>query len=316
MPDILTLTLNPTIDVSADVSEVVPNAKLRCTDGHLDPGGGGVNVARAIRFLGGDATAMLATAGVTGRLLMEMLAAEGIPVLAFETPGLTRQAFAVRETASGDQYRFVMPGTEWTADMRDRFLAEIEARVGADSLVVASGSLPPGVPPEYYGDINDLVAKRGGRTILDTSGPALARAAVRRTDHPLHVLRMDWAEARELSGRPIETQAELGEFAAELVGRGIARYVVMSLGPKGTLGASADEQCFCAPPKVDVVSAVGAGDSMVAALTLGLSRGWAFSRAVAFGTAAAASAVTTPATRLCDRDLAERFLDEVRVGEA
>src|SRR5690606_31616549 len=135
----------------------------------------------------------------------------------------------------------------------------------------------------------------GAQLILDTSGEALAEAAAN-TGPPFALLRMDGAEATEVSGRDFASPADLADYGSELIGAGAAERLVMSIGARGTVGITADERFFCRPPKIETLSAVGAGDSMVAAIAMQLSAGESFRNAVRHGVAAAGSAVLTPAT--------------------
>lgn len=299
MTDILTVTLNPAVDVAASVEHVVAGPKLRCANQTLDPGGGGVNVTRAVQLLGGRSEAFVAVAGSTGRLLVELLEGEGIRPIRFETGGLTRQSFSVTEGASDAQFRFVMQGPVWGADLVTSLFHDLEKILRPGMWVVASGSLPPGLPADTYVGLGALIRRAGAQMILDTSGEALLTAA-KPDNGRYHLLRLDGQEAETLAGRSFDTARDLALFARELVESGVSDCVVLGLRAKGSVGVSADEMVYCRPPKVKPVSTVGAGDSLVAAVTLGLARGWPFRQAVAYGTAAAASAVTTPATRLCD----------------
>ncbi len=177
--DILTITLNPTVDFATSAPRVYPEHKLRCTEPHIDPGGGGINVARAIRMLGGQATALVAIGGATGAHLLQLLALEGVPTVAFQGPGETRQSFSVTDDATSEQYRFVMPGPSWTEPDVTRGLKSIDQAAGDGTLVVLSGSQPPGVAKEFPSILADHVTGRGARLIVDTSGPALTHLVQR-----------------------------------------------------------------------------------------------------------------------------------------
>ncbi len=313
MREILTVTLNPTLDVSASTPLVAPHLKLRCAGERLDPGGGGINVSRAVARLGGSSTAFAALAGVTGDLAAAMLEGEGIDVARFAGPGLTRQSFAVTEAESGQQYRFVMAGPVWSESDVAAMLEALEAAIPSGALVVLSGSLPPGVGAEVQGRIGALARGQGGRFLLDTSGPALTAAAAGMPGGPVDLLRMDRAEAEELAGRPFDRPEALALFGRVLLRAGVANHLVMALGAEGNVGVWSDGAVHCRPPAVEVVSAVGAGDSLMGALTLSLARGEPLAEAVRLGTAAAAATVTTPATELFDGALARHLAADVTV---
>ncbi len=313
MPGILTVTLNPTIDISSTVERVVPGPKLRCEAPQIDPGGGGINVSRAIAIIGGDSTALVAVGGGSGRMLTELLGAEGIRHVTLTVAGETRQSVSVTDRAGGGQYRFVMPGPTWGDAETARATEAIVANAPEGGLVVLSGSQPPGVPADFP---LRLAAALGGRArlIVDTSGAPLAACAA--TPDGIYLLRMDHEEAEALSGQRLESRAETLAFAASLVAARSAEVVVVAMGEAGNLLVSADTQVFCAPPKVKVASKVGAGDSFVGAMTRVLSEGGGLDEALRHGTAAAAAAVITEATRLCRREDVERLLEQCRAEPA
>jgi len=307
MSNILTITLNPTVDFSTSAKRVHPDRKLRCEAATRDPGGGGVNVARAIHILGGDACAFAAVGGHMGQILLSLLGHEGVQVHPFDIPGETRQSMAVIERRSGQQYRFVMPGPIWDAALVKQALKKLRKAAPKDGYVVLSGSNPPGVPDNFPALLADQIQSTGTRLVVDTSGRALRRMAAE-PDNPPYLLRMDKAEAEELAEVPLETVGELARFATDLVKRGVAQVIVMALGSKGSVLAIGDERWHAAAADVQVRSKVGAGDSFVGALVLSLSRGDAPPVALQKGAAAASAAVMTDATRLCPRTEAESLV--------
>lgn len=305
---ILTLTLNPALDMATGVARIVPGEKLRCDEPLLDPGGGGLNVSRAIRALGGDSLALVALGGLTGDRLAGLIRAEGVAFLSIHGPGETRLSFSVTEGDSGRQYRFMMPGPVWTEDQRARVFTLLRATARPGGYSVISGSQPPGVPADFPGAL--VASMPGSLGVLDTSGAALAEAVA----HPipgLHVLRMDAEEAAGLAGHPLITRAETATFAQTLARRGVADMVVVARGAEGNLLADRDQRLFAPAPQVEVKSTVGAGDSFVAAFVLALARGAGPAEALRHGTAAAAAAVTTDATQLCHLDDVQRLLPAV-----
>ena len=293
---ILTLTLNPALDMATEVPDILPGQKLRCTDPHLDPGGGGLNVSRAIKALGGDSLALVALGGLTGDRLAGLIRAEGITFLSILGPGETRQSLTVTEKASGKQFRFMLPGPVWGAAERARVFTLLSATARPGGISVISGSQPPGVPADFPGQL--AASMEGSRVVLDTSGAALTEAVA----HPipgLEVLRMDGEEAEELAGRKLESRTDTADFASELVARGVAQRVIVARGADGNVLAEAGRRLFSPAPQVKVRSTVGAGDSFVAAFVLGMARGQDAGAALAMASAAAAAAVMTDATQLC-----------------
>ncbi|SEN42266.1 1-phosphofructokinase family hexose kinase [Palleronia pelagia] len=306
---ILTITLNPTVDFSTATDGIVPELKLRCDDPQIDPGGGGINVARAIRLLGGQAVALIAIGGGTGAQLLQRLAHEGVATVAFQGPGETRQSVSVIDRTDGQQYRFVMPGPTWGEGDIGRALNSIDQATGDDTLVVLSGSQPPGVAKDFPSILADHVGDRGARLIVDTSGPALHHLVEK--PHPsLHLLRMDDAEAEELAGRKLPSVTDTAAFCRELIDRGVARSIIVARGADGSVLSTAEGSWHSVGPKVDVISKVGAGDSFVGAYTLGLAEGREAGECLRLAVAAASNAVMTEATRLCDRETTDRLMQD------
>jgi 6-phosphofructokinase 2 len=307
---ILTLTLNPALDMATEVAEFVPGQKLRCTNPMLDPGGGGLNVSRAIRALGGDSLALVALGGLTGDRLAGLIRADGVTFLSILGPGETRQSLTVTEQSTGKQYRFMLPGPVWTETERARVFTLLRATARPGGFSVISGSQPPGVPADFPAQL--AASMPGSRPILDTSGQALVEA-VRHPIPGLEVLRMDSEEGEALAGKPLDSRSDTADFAQSLVQKGVAKMVVVARGADGNVLADGTRRIFAAAPKVKVKSTVGAGDSFVAAFVLALARGQWPDQALAQGSAAAAAAVMTDATHLCRQEDVERLLPQAAV---
>jgi 6-phosphofructokinase 2 len=308
---IVTLTLNPALDMSTEVARLVPDEKLRCAEPVLDPGGGGLNVSRAVMALEGESLALVALGGLTGDRLAGLIRNAGVPFLALTAPGETRQSLTVTEAATGHQFRFMLPGPIWSEADQDRVFTLLRASARAGAFGVISGSQPPGVPLDFPARL--ARAMPGLNVILDTSGPALAEAIA----HPiasLEMLRMDGYEAGQIAGRSLVSRADSADFASDLVARGVARTVIVARGADGSVLANAKERLFCAAAKVKVVSTIGAGDSFVAGYILARAQGQDEAASLAMATAAASSAVTTPATDLCHLGDVAVFLAECAVS--
>jgi 6-phosphofructokinase 2 len=309
MTDVLTITVNPALDLSTEAPAVIPDQKLRCSAPRVQPGGGGVNVSRAIANLGGRSRTLIAFGGHTGAILVDKLKAEGLEPISLDVAYPTRESVTVRDAANGLQYRFMMPGPPWTAEDCLAARQAIGRAMRKGDLVVKSGSNPPGMPDDFFMDLNREITAAGGRLVLDTSGPALARAGAGGAN--LYTLRMDLAEARELSGRDLVRIEDVADFARELRRNGAAEIVLIAAGAQGTVIDCDDWTGLTRPPVVVPLSKVGAGDSFVAAFCLALMRGADPVEACAWGTAAAASAVTTADTDLCSRADTERYVKQV-----
>lgn len=310
MKPIVTLTLNPTLDKSSAVRQVVADRKLRCDPPLREPGGGGLNVARVVGELGGEALALYTAGGFPGRMLSELLDATGVRHTPIPIAGETRENLMVVERSTGRQFRFGMPGPVLAAAEWQACLDALDAIEPAPDYIVASGSLPPGVPSDFYARVARHGRERGARVIVDTSGEALRPAL----EAGVFLVKPN---ARELDAFfPGERAHDIGlaEAARRVVENGWAEVVVLSLGAAGALLVS-DGACRRIPsPAVEIVSKVGAGDSMVAGIVVALSRGEELGAAVSYGVAAGAAAVLTPGTALCRREDVDRLYAEIEAG--
>ena len=309
---VVTLTLNPALDMSSEVPALIPDQKLRCTEPLLDPGGGGLNVSRAIAALGGESLALVALGGLTGDRLAGLIRAEGVPFLALTAPGETRQSLTVTEASTGRQYRFMLPGPKWSEADQERVFTLLRASARPGAFGVISGSQPPGVPVDFPARL--ARAMPGLNVVLDTSGPAL-REAVANPIPGLAILRMDGEEAEGLAGGPLASRSDSADFAESLVEKGVARTVVIARGADGSVLVDKDRRIFAKAAKVRVKSTVGAGDSFVAGMVLALARGDSPEAALSMGSAAASAAVTTDATQLCRREDVERLLPQCVISQ-
>ncbi|MRX51780.1 hexose kinase [Paracoccus sp. S-4012] len=303
---VLTVTLNPAYDLATSIERVVPEIKLRCAAPLADPGGGGINVSRAIARIDGESRAAVSLGGPNGEAMERLLAEEGITTVPLPAPGETRLSFAVTETLTGAQFRFMMPGPEWSEADAEAAVAAVREAAPPGTRVVLSGSTPPGVPEDIAARMQaGLGSER--RLYVDTSGPALH--AIGRVPAGLALLRMDGAEAEDLAGRPLPTRRASAEFAADLVGRGVAEAVLVARGGDGNIVADAEGVWHAEALRVPVVSKVGAGDSFLGAFVLARARGGDLPEALGWGAAAASAACMTPATELFRREDFERLLE-------
>ncbi|MEJ7930125.1 1-phosphofructokinase family hexose kinase [Ramlibacter sp. AN1015] len=308
---ILTLTMNPAVDVSARAPTVAPTHKIRCGDPTFHPGGGGVNVARVVCRLGAEATALYPAGGVTGELLRRLLDSEGVPSESVPVAGDTRESFSVHDDASGLDWRFVLPGpTLGEAEWRECLARTALACRGA-ALLVASGSLPPGVPDDFYGRVAEQAARDGVPLVLDTSGKALAAAL----EAGVHLVKPSLRELRELSGGALLDTAEQVAACREIIGRNGAQAVALSLGEDGALLVTREAAWRAPALRVKVLSTIGAGDSFLGGLVAGLAAGEAMPHAFRGAMAASAAALLSPGTALCRPEDVQRLRADVQVSE-
>ncbi|WP_286141796.1 1-phosphofructokinase family hexose kinase [Mycobacterium sp. M26] len=299
---IVTLTMNPALDITTSTDVVRPTDKLRCAAARYDPGGGGINVAHVADVLGASATAVFPAGGPAGEMVDRLLVAEGLSVHRIHIGGSTRESVTVNERSTDKQYRFVLPGPELTLAEQTECLLQLRRAAASAAIVVASGSLPPGVPPDFYQQVANVCADIGAVFVLDTSGGGL-----KHVNSGVFLLKPSVRELRECVERELADEAEQLAAARELIDRGCAEYVLVSLGSQGALLATRHGGHRFAPVEVPAGSGVGAGDAMVAGVAVGLTRGWSLTKSIRLGIAAGAAMLLTPGTAPCTREDTERL---------
>ena len=309
MAEIVTLTVNPSIDVATSVERVAPFHKLRCGAERRDPGGGGINVARVMKRLGADVVAMYPTGGAIGQLLRRLVDQEGLPGLTIPTSGETREDFTVVDETTGKPYRFVLPGpllseSEWRACL-DAFTS-LDQRV---RFVVASGSLPPGVPQDFYSRIAKIAKQAGKKAIIDTSGPPLKAAL----QAGVYLIKPSLREFKLLMGESLESQADRIKACHSLIDSGQVEIVTLTLGEQGALLVTRDQVLRARALPIKLVSVVGAGDSFLGAMVWSLACGHPIETAFRYGVAAGSAALLMPGTELCRREDVERLVNDVKL---
>ena len=299
---ILTITLNPCIDKSTSVAMIKPEQKMRCETPKFEPGGGGINVSRAIKKLNGESTALYMAGGHTGTFFQTLMNAEAIESIVVPISGQTRENFIVVDETTSFQFRFGMEGPTLLETELNNCLSMIYETKNVQYLV-ASGSIPNGVPSDFYAKIAAAAKQKNARFILDTSGEALREAA----DEGVYLLKPNLAELSALSGVVELAFDDVDEVAQKLVADGKCEVVVVSLGAAGAMLVTKDILKHIPAPKVNVRGTVGAGDSMVAGMVLSLQRGRDLESVVQYGVACGSSTTMSVGTGLCNLTDVERL---------
>ncbi len=309
MTDILTITLNPALDVATSCDQLQPSHKLRCTHAERFPGGGGINVARVVQRLGGDCLALYLAGGVVGDRLHKLLQAEQVPSHRLPIADETRESFSVLETSTGREYRFVLPGPDVSAMEWQACVDYLVAVEPAPRYVVLSGSLPPTMAVDSYAQLAALARSRGCKVVLDSSGAPLAAALA----SGVHLIKPSLRELSDLTGAQLEHESQWRTAAESLVKGGSADLVALSLGERGAMLFSAQGAWRADALKVDVKSTTGAGDSFLAAMVWALNQQMAAPDAFRYGVAAGSAALLHTGTNLCRADDVAHLLRQVQV---
>ena len=308
MSKIVTLTFNPCIDKSATVPQLVPEKKLSCSEPHFEPGGGGINVARVIKKLGGKATAIYPAGGYTGKFFNQLLAKENIPCIVIEVKNPLRENVIVLEESSNNQLRFGFPGPKLMKHEWEECLDSIAGITGAEFLV-ASGSLPGGAPDNIFARLATISKKKNLKLVVDTSKAALKQAA----NAGVYMLKPNLTELSLVLGKKDLSFNEITAAGKEIISRKYCEVLIVSLGEKGAMLFTKDIKIKASSPKVEKKSTVGAGDSMVAGFVLSLSQGKTFEEALKYGVACGTAATMNPGTELCNKKDADTLFQKIIV---
>ena len=302
MFNIVTITFSPCIDKSTSIAALIPEKKLQCAAPKLEPGGGGINVARAIKKLGGEAIAIFPSGGYTGRFFNHLMEKENIPVVVIETLNETRENIIVLNREINIQYRFGMPGTSLDEKEWKQVLEALE-ELKDISFVIASGSLPPGVPLDIYAQIGKITKSKNAKFVVDTCGEALKFAV----NEGAYLLKPNLGELASLAGKKEITPDEAKVIAGDIIKDGKCEVLVVSMGEKGALLVTKDMSEIIISPPVRKESTVGAGDSMLAGIVYYLSLSKSILEAVEYGVACGTAATMHPGTELCKKEDADKL---------
>lgn len=294
MPGIITITFNPAIDKSTSVYGLIPEKKLKCASPVYEPGGGGINVARAIKKLGVEAVAIYLAGGENGKRLTQLLSDEIVTSMVTKTKNGTRENLIVLDNSTNQQYRFGMPGPNIYEQEWQECLDSLQ-NIQNVNYIVASGSLPPGVPTDIFTRIARIAKNKKAKLIVDTSGEALKQVV----QTGVYLIKPNLKELSSLVGKKELNIDLVYDAASEVIDNGNCEVVVVSMGSAGALLVTKELAVQIIPPSVDIKSTVGAGDSMVAGLALSLSENKSLTEAVQYGVACGTAATMNPGTGLC-----------------
>jgi 6-phosphofructokinase 2 len=302
MATIVTITFNPALDKSVTVPEMISERKLHCSEPVYEPGGGGINVARAIKKLEGDAIALYLSGGSAGEKISELLSEDGVRHLAVSIKDNTRENLIVTDRTAKRQYLFDMPGPFITEGEWQRCLAELD-KLNDVQYIVVSGSFPRGMPNDIFKQLSRIARLKKARLIVDTSGEALEQAV----KAGAYLIKPNLKELGRLAQEEGLDPSGAVKIARQLISENDLQVVIVSLGPLGALLVTVDDSLLISPPELKPLSTVGAGDSLVAGIVYYLSKGKDLREAVQFGVACGSAATLNPGTELCKKADAERL---------
>jgi 6-phosphofructokinase 2 len=289
---IITLTLNPSLDKSTHFTGLVAEQKIRCEKPRYDAGGGGINVSKAIAKLSGNSLCIHTSGGSAGKMLEELVNKEGIESIVIPTQNWTRENFIAFENQTKAQYRFGFPGNELSEAEKETVIETIKG-IKAPYLVL-SGSLNEGLPTDFYQIIAETAKASGIKVIVDTSGEALKKVL----EKGVYLIKPNIGELAKLIGVERLALPEVEKAAKSLIENENAEVVVVSLGAEGAILVSKNQTEFVAAPKVEKKSTVGAGDSMVGGMVWALSQNKSLKEMLQWGVSCGTAATMNEGTQL------------------
>jgi len=302
MEKVLTITLNPAIDKSTSVSALVPEKKLRCKPPKFEPGGGGINVSRALKKLGYASTAMFLSGGYSGKFFESLLQEEQIETLVTPIAAHTRENLIVFDEAANLQYRFGMPGPKVHEKEWRECLKKLRSCSGCEHVVI-SGSNAHGVPLEFYSEAAEIVKQKNAKLIIDTSEEALQHAL----NTGVYLVKPNLGELSKIAGMKELDAGCVADVARSIINKGKCEVMVVSMGASGAMLVTANEQYHEAAPAVKIKSTVGAGDSMLAGIIIALQKSWDWKNVLRYGVSSGTAATMNPGTELCDKEDVEKI---------
>ena len=307
MEKIVTITLNPSIDKSTSVKGIVPEKKLRCSDPKFEPGGGGVNVSRALKKLGGNSTAIYFAGGYSGKFFTSLLELEGIDSLVVPIAEQTRENMIVVDESNNLQYRFGMPGPTVKQKELEHFFSLLNDMKDVE-YVIASGSLPDGVDDDFFSKLADICNHTKAKLIVDTSGEPLRKAI----NEGVYMIKPNLGELSMLNGVEELNDDDVVASARSIINKGGAEVIVVSMGASGASLVTKDEIFNCPSPAVRKKSTVGAGDTMVAGMVLAMANKYTWQDVLRYGVAAGTATTMNSGTELCKKNDVDRLFSYLK----
>lgn len=307
---VITFTMNPAVDVFGETGQIFDDSKTRCRQTAVEPGGGGINVARNIRRMGSPTLAVFPSGGLHGEQLQRLLNEDKQPFIAIPIGGDSRQNMAITDLSRKVMHHFVFPGPDLT-DKEMRACHDTLLKYNPPFLVL-SGSLPDHVQQDFYAQVTEAAASAGSKVLLDTSGAALTKSFY----HGAYLAKLNRREFASLGFDEHSSVQQLHTDMQTLVAEGAVEVLIVTLTRGGALLVdNTGRSLHFSAPKVPIVSHVGAGDSFMSALTHQLMQGAPLERAFKYGVAAACVTVQCEGNQLTDFDWVERTLDEIQAED-
>ncbi|MCK4244161.1 MAG: 1-phosphofructokinase [Candidatus Omnitrophica bacterium] len=311
LPTIYTLSLNPCLDKSIIIKQILFDDINRINRFQEDPGGKGINVSRVLSFLGGSTLTLGFSGGATGKRIEELLSKKKVPFSFIKINEETRLILNIFEDKTKRTIRLNEKGPKVGKEEIEELASDIfSLPYQKNDYFVCSGSLTPGVPPSIYQKIIKRLKKRGVRTVLDSDNEPF-RLGVKSA--PFLIKPNLW-ELSRLSKKNVRTIPEIITFSKNLLEKGI-KIVLTSLGKKGAILVAKKETLLATPPQIRVKSTIGSGDAFLAGFLFSLTKGRDLQDALRFGVALGTATALQPGTAICQKKDIYKILRRVKTKE-
>lgn len=305
---ILTVTLNASIDKLYVLDQLMPHEVMRVKEVCNTAGGKGLNVSRVAALAGEQVTAMGFVGGHNGRLFESLITESGVEKRFTYVAAETRCCINARDTQTNKSTEFLEPGNPVSQEEAEEFLRDYQEQLPKADVVTISGSMPSGLPADFYGTLVQAAKRHGKPVLLDTSGAALKNALPAGPS----LIKPNTDEIRQLLSVDISSRADLIAAARRLHEGGVA-IVAVSLGKDGVLVVCEAGVYHGITPDIPVVNTVGCGDSMVAGFAVSMARGETIEQAIRYAVAVStANALTKPTGYFRMEDL-QSLLPQIQV---
>jgi 6-phosphofructokinase 2 len=305
---IATVTLNPSLDKTVTVDRLIIDEANRWTRMRSDPGGKGINVSRVIHVLGGATIAYSFVGGFDGQAFQQLMEQQGVPFDFTPIRENIRSNFIITNLKTHRQTRIDAPGPYITAGELDRLIDKVMRIEPPPEYLVFAGSVPPGIPQNIYVRLITDAKKKGIKTVLDSDKEWLKEGIKALPD----IIKPNVFEAEMLLGVRLKTEETIIRAVQTLCKQGFG-IVAISRGKRGMIISDGRQLLRLTSPNVRIRSTVGAGDSAIAGLLMGLRQGKSLEESARLAVAAGAATATTPGTELCHREDIERLLPMVGI---
>lgn len=306
---ILVINLNASVDKRYKMKDLIKGEVMRAAEVDNTPGGKGIHVANVATILGEDCIATGYLGGKSGEFISEKLQDYGIKQDFVQVAGETRSCLAII-TESGVQTEILEPGPTVTQEEQEAFLSKYQELLSKATVVAASGSMPKGLPGDFYGQLINLACKAGKPFLLDTSGEALIQGIKAQP----YFVKPNNDEIKVLVGAELRSDEDIVHVLQKFMEDGI-KLPVISLGAQGSMAGYNQHVYKITVPKIQCKNPVGSGDSFVAGIAVGIERGMAIEDVLSLGAACGTANAMEDESGFVRKEVVEELFPQIKIQQ-